>query len=109
MELGDVPVLKRLDDVGQDGEVHQTYFTQNDTLEREMHRRNMAADSSLFDREQTEIDESSLSPERNSVAATNLASAVVIQEDALHRAASRLAIEQRELAKTSRHQLKSVA
>ncbi len=103
LELGDVPILRRYDDVGNDGEVHQTYFTSNSTLENEMHRRNMATDESvhLIDADLLEPQVTALSPETTSVHATNLSSAVQQREGELHREMSSLLIHSRSLRKTA--------
>src|SRR5216683_7324609 len=73
-QAGDVPVLKRYDDAGVDGEVHQSFFTNNKAIETEMHRRNRAAESSVRLIDTDLLEPGALSPEKYSIKVTALPS-----------------------------------
>lgn len=84
--LGDVPILRRYDDVGAHGEVHQTYFTDDHAIEKEMRRRKLATkDSIQLTHPYQARDESTPSTENLSIKVNNLPTAVKLREGEIAR------------------------
>ena len=73
--------IRRYDEIGLDGETHSTYFTQDDSIEREMKRRNHVIDNSLHTPEDESLGYAlNPSPETVSIGALNLPSAILYQQ-----------------------------
>lgn len=97
-KAGDVPIIRRYDEAGVDGDTAQTYYVNNRDIERERLRRSNATGTARF----VEADEpDALDLDSVSVGAMNLGSAAEQREAELHRAACRLRQEQSELRKTA--------